>query len=253
MVQSLVRITPSRSSLLRLGAAVLAFAFCVHAAPQRIVSTFPSVTETLFALGAGDRVVGVSNYCRYPPAALALPKVGSFSKPDAEKIALLRPDLVVIEKSAGGLGERLSALCIRQLEVTLGSLPDIYTMISVFGASSGVVEPAALMNGEILARLETSRSKPGTRPSVLIVVGRAPGQLTGLVVAGRGAYLSELLEIAGGRNAMAETPVTYPHISFETVERMNPDAIVDLSTMGMATTIRQRRIVPARHGSSAAN
>src|SRR5271170_4707292 len=111
-------------------AGVLALAFFAQAQPPgrvpvRIVSTFPSVTETLFALGAGDRVVGVSNYCRYPAAVLSLPKVGSYTKPDPEKIALLHPDLVIIQKSAVGLGERLSALGIRHAEIKVGSLADI--------------------------------------------------------------------------------------------------------------------------------
>ena len=66
-----------------------------QAIPARIVSTSPSITETLFALGLGDRVVGVSTYCRYPAAVAALPKVGTFLKPDAETIARLKPDLVV--------------------------------------------------------------------------------------------------------------------------------------------------------------
>src|SRR5580698_2314968 len=90
--------------------------------PARIVSTFPSITETVFALGAGDRVVGVSNYCRYPAAVLSLPKIGTYTKPDPEKIALLRPDLVIIQKTAAGLADRLSALGIPQATVTIGSL-----------------------------------------------------------------------------------------------------------------------------------
>ena len=61
------------------------------AQPMRIVSTSPSITETLFALGVGNRVVGVSTYCRYPPEVLRLPKVGTYARPDPEKIALLRP------------------------------------------------------------------------------------------------------------------------------------------------------------------
>src|ERR1700677_180180 len=95
----------------------LILSLCAHGQPVRIVSPPPSVTEPLFALGAGDRVVGVSNYCRYPPAVLSLPKIGTFTKPDPEKIALLRPDLVIIEKPATGVAERLSALGIRHTDV----------------------------------------------------------------------------------------------------------------------------------------
>src|SRR5260221_6540921 len=73
------------------------------AIPARIVSTSPSITETLFALGLGDRVVGVSTYCRFPAAAAKLPKVGTFLKPDAELIAGLRPDLVIVHEVSTGI------------------------------------------------------------------------------------------------------------------------------------------------------
>ena len=231
------------TSLVRVAAGIFALALAAQAAPVRIVSTFPSVTETLFALGAGDHVVGVSNYCRFPPAVLALPKVGSFSKPDPEKIALLRPDLVIIDKSSSGLGERLSALGIRHADVKLGSLADVYTMIQDIGAATGLDDRAEKLNAGIRSRLNAVRAEVGkeaakgdARPSVLIVLGRTPGQLTGLVAVGRGTYLGELLEIAGGRNAMEETAIAYPRISLETVVRANPDVIVDLSSMGRADT-----------------
>ena len=223
------------TSLVRVAAAAFALALAAQAAPVRIVSTFPSVTETLFALGAGDHVVGVSNYCLFPPAVLALPKVGSFSKPDPEKIALLRPDLVIIEKSSSGLGERLSALGIRHADVKLGSLADVYEMIREIGAATGLDDRAEKLNAGIRVRLEALRAEAaqsGARPSVLIVLGRTPGQLTGLVAVGRGTYLGELLEIAGGRNAMEESAIAYPRISLETVVRANPDVIIDLSMMG---------------------
>src|SRR5580700_9676455 len=74
-------------------------AVTLSAQPARIVSTFPSITETVFALGAGDRVVGVSNYCHYPAAVLSLPKIGTYTKPDPEKIALSRPDMVIIQRT----------------------------------------------------------------------------------------------------------------------------------------------------------
>src|SRR5580698_5293751 len=215
-------------------AAIFAVACGVQAGPLRIVSTFPSVTETLFAIGAGDRVVGVSNYCRFPPAVLSLPKGGSFTKPDPERIALLRPDLVIIDKMATGLAERLSALNIRHADVTLGSLADIYSMIHDIGAAVGLPERADKLNADIRSGLDARRAEAGSgpKPSVLIVIGRTPGQLTGLIAVGPAAYLGTLLEIAGGRNMLTETTIAYPHISLETVVRLNPDVILDLSLMG---------------------
>jgi iron complex transport system substrate-binding protein len=209
-----------------------------RAQPARIVSTFPSVTETLFALGAGDRVVGVSNYCRYPPVVLSLPKIGTYTKPDPEKIALLHPDLVIIQKSAASLAERLSALDIRHVEVKVGSLADIYSMIRDIGDAVGLSERAETLNRDIRSRLDALRAEASGkhRPTVLIVVGRIPGLLTNLVAVGPGPYLGDLLEIAGGRNVLTDTAIAYPHISLETVVRANPDVILDASMMGDTTT-----------------
>src|SRR5580698_8024137 len=121
--------------------------------PARIVSTFPSITETLFALGAGDRVVGVSNYCRYPAAALSLPKVGTYTKPDPERIALLRPDLVFIQQSAAALAERLDALGLKHYAIKIGSLAEVYSMIHDIGGAIGLSGAAEKLNDDIRARL----------------------------------------------------------------------------------------------------
>jgi len=207
-----------------------------EAQPKRIVSTFPSVTETVFALGAGDRVVGVSTYCRYPPAVLSLPKVGTYTKPDPEKIALLRPDLVIIQRMAGTLADRLSALGIHYVEVQTGSLEEVYSMIRNIGIAIGAPANAEKLNGHIRSHFDSLRAanRGRLRPTVLMVIGRTPGLLTNLIAVGPSAYLGELLEIAGGSNVLTETAIAYPHISLETVVRSNPDVILDLSMMGDA-------------------
>jgi ABC-type Fe3+-hydroxamate transport system substrate-binding protein len=218
----------------------LLLALAIQAQPKRIVSTLPSATETLFALGVGDRVVGVSNYCRYPPAVLSLPKVGSYTKPDPEKIALLRPDLVIIEKSATQLADRLSALGIPYEQLKIGSLADVYSMIKDVGSAVGAGDKARSLNNQIHSRLQTIRAESAghTKPTVLLVVGRTPGLLTNMIAVGPTTYLDELLQIAGGANAVNGTAIPYPHISLETVMRLNPGIILDLSMMGEATEPR---------------
>src|SRR5436190_23562684 len=84
---------------------VLATSLCAQ--PRRIVSTAPSITETLFALGLGDSVVGVSQHCHYPPEALKRPKVGTYVNPNVEVIVSLRPDLVILQDTAGRAAEQL--------------------------------------------------------------------------------------------------------------------------------------------------
>ena len=206
------------------------------AQPARIVSTSPSITESLFALGLGDRVVGVSTYCHYPPAVLHLAKIGTFIKPDAEKIALLRPDLVVVQKakSAQPLPGRLAALGIKYVEVEPGSLAEVYSTIQDIGRATGVEDRAQRLIGDIRKRLDAihAEASGGSRPTVLLIVGRDPGLLSNLIGVGPGAYLDELIEIAGGRNVLADSKVTYPRISMETVVRTDPEVILDAGAMG---------------------
>src|SRR3954466_4478507 len=104
-----------------LAALVLCVAFG-QAQPNRIVSTAPDITEILFALGLGSRVVGVSRYCTYPPEATKLPKVGSFIKPEPELIARLTPDLVILHKMPNDVSGRLTGLGIANAFVKTGSL-----------------------------------------------------------------------------------------------------------------------------------
>jgi iron complex transport system substrate-binding protein len=203
--------------------------------PMRIVSTSPSITETLFALGLGNRVVGVSTYCRYPPEVLSLPKIGTYAKPDPEKIAILRPDLVIIHSGSATLPDRLAALRIEFLEVSQTSLSDVYVFIREIGRAAGVTAQADRLLQNIRFRLEAiQRQAQGFRkPSVLLLVGKDPGLLTNMIGAGPRAYLGELLEIAGGRNILADAAmIAYPRISLETVVRLDPDLILDASGMG---------------------
>ena len=215
---------------------LLLLSLAAFAQPARIVSTSPSITETLFALGLGDRVVGVSSYCHYPPAVLALPKIGSFIKPDAEKIAVLRPDLVVVQraKSPMPLPSKLAALGIKYVEVEPGSLAEVYTLIQDIGRATGVQSRATSLIASIRGRLAAVRAESqfSYKPSVLLIVGRDPGMLSNIVGVGPGAYLDELITIAGGRNILAQSKIQYPQISMETVLHANPDVILDAGAMG---------------------
>jgi iron complex transport system substrate-binding protein len=221
--------------------AVLA-AWPAQAQPKRIVSTFPSATETLFALGLGARVVGVSTYCRYPPEVLDLPKIGTYSRPDPEKIALLRPDLVLISPTSSGLADRLSAVGLRYVQVENGSLADVFSMIQNIGRAAGLAAKAESLNLDIRSRLDAMRAANAglQKPTVLMVVGRTPGLLTNLIAVGPSTYLGELLEIAGGSNALKDTAIPYPRISLETVVRLDPAVILDMSEMGESAEPRVR-------------
>jgi iron complex transport system substrate-binding protein len=223
----------------------LVFAGVAQAQPQRIVSTSPSITEVLFALGLGPRVVGVSNYCEYPSSVLSLPKVGTFLHPDPELIARLQPDLVIVHKLPNDLTNRLTALRITFAEVDRGAIQDTYSEILQIGKATAT-EPQAQ---DLVNRLKTRMSQihreaqGRLHPSVVMVIGRTPGALSNLVVVGRDSFLDELVETAGGKNLMsAESNSAYPRVSLETLLRLNPDVIIDMGDMGTSSEERQKKV-----------
>jgi iron complex transport system substrate-binding protein len=211
--------------------------------PARIVSTSPSITETLFALGLGDRVVGVSKYCRYPPAVAVLPKVGTFLKPDAETIARLKPDLVFVHKGPNNVLTQLGTLGIKTAVVDRGSLPSVFATIRQISAAANVADRGKRLVSDLNAGLDRVKaSVAGRSPrKVLIIVGRRTGTLTDIIAVGPGSYLHDIATIAGGSNVLASTTLEYPRISMETVISLVPDVIVDVGEMGESPADSDRR------------
>jgi len=209
---------------------------------KRIVSTAPSITEALFALGLGDQVVGVSRFCNFPASVLKLPKVGTYLAPDAEAIARLVPDLVVLQRISSELTDRLHALRINFIEVPHGTLNDVYTGITLIARAAGVPDRGSALNGRIQHELGSLQVKAKGLPSprVLAIVNRRPGLLADLTAVGADNYLQQLLEIAGGTNVLAKPGLPmYPRISLETVLRDDPDVILDLSGQQESEAERQ--------------
>jgi iron complex transport system substrate-binding protein len=212
--------------------------------PARIVSTSPSITETLFALGLGDRVVGVSSHCRFPEQVTKLPKVGTFLKPDAEIIAQLRPDVAIIHAGPNQVPRQLAALRIPTVTVDRGTLASVYSSIKTIGAAAGVAPRAAALVGDIERRLDAVRLASARHPPrrVLVIVGRQPGTLTDLIAVGRGSYLNDLVSLAGGVNVLSDPSLPeYPRVSMESVIRLAPDVIVDAGDMGETIEEHKRR------------
>jgi iron complex transport system substrate-binding protein len=221
----------------------LSVAAPVAAGPARIVSTSPSITESLFALGLGDRVVAVSSFCRYPAEVTRLPTIGTFLRPDAELIARLRPDLVVVQRGPHLVEQQLAALGIPTATVTSGTLQSVYATIRTIGAAAGVPARADALVADLTRRLDRVHAAVADqRPArVLIIVGRTPGTVSDLVAVSRGSYLSDLVSIAGGVNVLSgDSLPDYPRISMESVIRLAPDVIVDTGNMGDTPDARQR-------------
>lgn len=196
----------------------------------RVITLTPSLTEIVFALGAGERIVGVSDYCDYPPEATQRPRVGTFLQPSLEKILSLRPDLVLVDGVQQDVASALRHAGARVLPVPMNDLAQVRAAIEQVGAALGDRQAAAAtlraqLDGELaeVGRLIRGRA----RPKVMFVVDRQVGGLRGLIVAGPGSYLDELMQLAGGVNVFSDLPTRYAKVAVETVEERQPEVIFD--------------------------
>ena len=210
-------------------------------APQRIVSTGPSITEILFALGLGPRVVGATDYCNYPPEAKRIRRVGTWMATNMEALLETRPDLVIVQKTAIHDDARFKALRLNTLLVQLDSIDSILRAIDAIGAATGVQAKAAELASGIRRDLDAVRKQAAGRPlaRVMFVVGRTPGTLEGIIVAGKRSYLTEVMEVAGGRNVFSDAPIEYPKVVHEEILARDPQVIIDMGEHADASPISQ--------------
>jgi len=217
------------------------------AAPaRRIVSLLPSFTEILFAIGAGDRLVGRTAWCDYPPAALAVPSVGDGMPPNVEAVAARRPDLVVLYRSGPNAtaAQQLERLGIPTVLFDLNRLDELAPAARRLGVLTG--RGAA---GDSLARAMDSLASqrpeplaPGPKSIVFVVWDNPP------IVIGAGSYLDRLAGLAGARNVFHDIATASAQVSIETIAARNPDFIAVLSDTATPPRYAGRpewRVVPA--------
>jgi iron complex transport system substrate-binding protein len=195
------------------------------APPARIVSLVPSVTELVFALGADDRLVGVTDYCDFPPEARRKPSVGGMVAPSLETLVTLRPDLVVATDS-GNRHEtfgQLHRLGIPVFLVRANRFGEVLEVASRIGQLTGRQSAVATLTAQLRARVDAVARAvgPRPRPRVLYVLWPEP-----LIVPGRDAIVTELIQLAGGTSITAGEPSDYPRFSIEAAVVRAPEVIV---------------------------
>jgi iron complex transport system substrate-binding protein len=201
----------------------------IAAPAQRIVSLAPSITETLFALGAGGQVRGVTDFCTYPPEAQSKPRVGGLTNVNTEAILALKPDLVVMSMEGNTREDfvKLQSFSVPIFISNPRTLEGIYKSIADLGLLAGRLEEAERLLSGMRRRADSVlRERQPNRKSVLLIVSLRP-----LIVAGVGSFLGELLEMAGGRNVAAAAKSAYPQFSREDILVHDPEVIVILSDL----------------------
>lgn len=197
----------------------------------RIVSLAPSITETLFELGLGDRVVGVTRYCLYPPEARTKPQVGGYYDPSYEAVSALKPDLVITLAEHEEVRGELRKLGLTTITIDHTTVKGILSSILEIGRACRCPDSAISLHRRLESRLREIglRTAEKPRPRVLVSIGRMAGDasMSRITVCGKKGFFEELLELAGGENAF-EREIAFPALSAEGVLQTNPDVIIDL-------------------------
>jgi len=209
-----------------------------------VVSLIPAATELLFAIGADSAIVGRTQYCDFPAAASAVPNLGDGIKPSIEAVLARRPDLVVLYNSGqnAAVAGRLRELGIPPLRINTDALSDVPRVARMLGLLTGHqrgADSVAAVFDTALAHA-THPALPG-RPKVLLLVWEQPA-----MTVGRGSFLSELIERAGGENLFGDVAASSGVVSIEAVAARNPDLIFTTNEGPSAFATRPEwRVVPA--------
>ena len=202
----------------------------------RIISLVPAVTEMLFAIGAGERVVAVSSYDTYPPDVARLPRVGALLDPNVERILSLKPDLVVVYGSQDDLKTQLARAGIGVFDYRHAGLSDVTATIRALGERTGDAEKARGIADRIEQGLRAVRARVQgrTRPRTLLVFGRERLALRGLYVSGGIGFLDDMLEAAGGTNVFADVKLQAVQASTEQIIARRPEVILEIRAANSA-------------------
>jgi len=207
-----------------------------------VVSLAPNITETIFALGEGPRVVGVSDYDDYPRQVEKLPTLGGYLDPDLEALTLLSPALIMVPGRHEQVTKFAEMNGIEVLNIHMDSLATIYAGIETVGVALEVPDKAADLIAKIQHDLDAIRDavEPFERRKVLIVLGRERGNLSNLQTVGGASFISELVDVAGGDNIYKDETQPYLEASKETVVLEAPDAILEIHA-GKSFTRKQQQ------------
>lgn len=197
-------------------------------APHRIITMAPNLTEIVFALGEGDRIVGVSDFDHWPADVVDLPRVGGYLNPDQETVIRLQPDRIFMLAGKSSTGRKFETIGIPVDSFDGESLSDIYSAVTRIGTILGVPSRAQHVITGIQSELAALDPDLRGTPSVLVCIGMTPGTLQNLYVAGARSFHNDILESINCRNVFGNVNAAYFPVSKESLVAAEPDIIVDI-------------------------
>lgn len=208
-------------------------AVSIQKSPERIVSHVPAITEILFALGLGDRIVGVSDFCDYPEEAKSKPSVGNYFDPSIERIVALNPDLVLTDGHSEGV-KQLDSLGIAFLVIDPKDFDGIFRDIELIGQATGTEARANKLADQMKADIAriTNQVKGAQKVKAFYVIDAT--DLNNPWTAGPGSFVDSLINMAGGENVAAKAVAPWVQFSIEQLVNADPEVI----------------ILPAKHGTA---
>ncbi|MDA3863945.1 MAG: helical backbone metal receptor [Deltaproteobacteria bacterium] len=197
---------------------------------QRIISLSPSLTQMVFKLDSGKKLVGVTRYDYFPSEVKKIPKVGGFLDVDPERLLSFKPDLVLLTEMHLDLKRKLDKYNIESLVLKTRSIEEVYKSLKQLGKKLNKSTLAKKLIVSLKKNLKPKSCK--SKPRVLITLGHADNSLKNIVAAGPGTYLDQLLKLAGGKNAVNKGPASYPNLGLESIVQLSPDIILDIVKTG---------------------
>ena len=208
--------------------------------PHRVICLMPNVTDTVFALGAGDDVVAISDYTKYPAAALKKPSVGDLIKPSIETILSLHPDLVIGVQPAGPMEVtgQLERAGIPIFLVSPHGIAGIMHSVETIGLALNRPQQADALVNRLQARVDAVRARTRGLPAITIFM---PIWYDPIITIGKHAFITEIIEVAGGRSVTDDLPTEWPQVGMEVVLERAPDALLLVRGSKMTLQLLQGR------------
>jgi len=191
---------------------------------KRVVSLAPNITENIFAVGAGERLVGVTTFCNYPEAARSIAKIGDTMNPNLETIVALKPDVVFVstDSQIEAFTRTLTDNGIAVFVMNPKSLDDVFANLKQLGGMFGTQQTSIPLVKSLTERAEAVKKRDGqTPPKVFVQISKEP-----LFTIGTDSFLTEIIRRADGESVTANVPTAYPKLSKETALALDPDVII---------------------------